>query len=84
MALPGYTLGNLLVPPNPQIPLCNTNPNGTIADPGTFGLSSYHPGGANVVLADGSVRFLKDSISSQTLWSLGSRAQGEVISSDAY
>jgi prepilin-type processing-associated H-X9-DG protein len=84
MALPGYTLGNLLVPPNPQVPLCNINPNGTIADPGTFGLSSYHPGGANILLCDGSVRFLKDSVNYQTLWSLGSRAQGEVVSSDAY
>jgi hypothetical protein len=33
---------------------------------------------------DGSVRFLKDSTNQQTLWALGSRAQGEVISSDQY
>jgi prepilin-type processing-associated H-X9-DG protein len=49
-----------------------------------FTLSSYHPGGCNVVMGDGSVRFLKDSISLPTLWALGSRAQGEVISADAF
>ena len=48
------------------------------------GLASYHSGGANVVLLDGSVRFLKDSISQQTLWALGSIAQGEIVSSDSY
>jgi prepilin-type processing-associated H-X9-DG protein len=53
-------------------------------DYGYFGLSSRHPGGCSVLMADGSVRFLKNSISQLTLWSLGSRAQGEVISSDAY
>ena len=84
MDLVGYTLGNLVVPPNPQVPNCNINSNGTLANPGTYGLSSYHPGGANTLFADGSVRFLKDSISYQTLWSLGSRAQGEIISSDSY
>jgi prepilin-type processing-associated H-X9-DG protein len=83
-ALVGYTLGNLIVPPNPKTPNCNINPTGTLANPGTYGLSSYHPGGANVLLADGSVRFLKDSISNQTLWALGSRAGGEVVSSDSY
>jgi prepilin-type processing-associated H-X9-DG protein len=82
MALVGYALGNLLLPPNPQVPYCNINPNGTLANPGTYGLSSYHPGGANTLFADSSVRFIKDSISYQTLWSVGSRAQGEVVSSD--
>jgi prepilin-type processing-associated H-X9-DG protein len=84
IAIVDYTMGNLLVPPNPQVPDCNINPNGTLANPGTYGLSSYHPGGANTLFADGSVRFLKDSISYQTLWSLASQAQGEVISSDSF
>jgi prepilin-type processing-associated H-X9-DG protein len=83
-ALVGYTMGNLIVPPDSKAPNCNVNPNGTIDDPGTYGLSSYHPGGANVLVADGSVRFLKDSVDNQTLWALGSRAGGEVISSDSY
>ena len=47
-------------------------------------MSSYHPGGANVAMVDGSVRFLKSSTSQTVVWALGSRAQGEVISADAY
>jgi hypothetical protein len=35
-------------------------------------------------MADGSVHFLKDSTNMLTVWALGSRAQGEVISADAY
>ena len=52
--------------------------------PGMYNLSSYHPGGANVAFADGSVRFLKSSMGMNIIWSLGSRAGGEVISSDSY
>jgi prepilin-type N-terminal cleavage/methylation domain-containing protein/prepilin-type processing-associated H-X9-DG protein len=51
---------------------------------GTGSPNSLHPGGVNVGFADGSVKFIKDSINSQTWWALGSRAYGEVISSDAY
>jgi prepilin-type N-terminal cleavage/methylation domain-containing protein/prepilin-type processing-associated H-X9-DG protein len=43
---------------------------------------SFHPSGANVVLADGSVRFLKDSISMLTLAKLITRSGGEVIGND--
>jgi prepilin-type processing-associated H-X9-DG protein len=46
--------------------------------------SSNHPGGANVCMADGHVQFIKSSVSFQTWWSLGTRARGEVISSDSY
>ena len=45
---------------------------------------SYHPGGVNVTMADGSVKFIKDSINLQTWMALGTRAGGEVISSDSY
>jgi prepilin-type processing-associated H-X9-DG protein len=43
------------------------------------GLSSFHPGGANAVFADGSVHFLKASITNPIIWALGSRARGEIV-----
>ena len=46
--------------------------------------SSQHPGGVNCAFADGSVHFIKNSISPPTWWALGSRNLGEVVSSDAY
>ena len=46
--------------------------------------TSNHPGGVNVGFADGSVKFIKDSINMQTWWALGTRSSGEIISSDAY
>ena len=49
-----------------------------------IGAASNHPGGCNVLFADGSVRFVKDSINRMTWWGLGTKGNGEVISSDAY
>lgn len=46
--------------------------------------NSHHPGGVNVCFADGSVRFMKDSVNVQTWWALGTRAGGEVVSADSY
>jgi prepilin-type processing-associated H-X9-DG protein len=45
---------------------------------------SYHPAGVNILLMDGSVRWVKNSINPLTWRALGTRASGEVISSDAY
>jgi prepilin-type N-terminal cleavage/methylation domain-containing protein/prepilin-type processing-associated H-X9-DG protein len=46
--------------------------------------SSKHPGGVNTAFADGSVRFIMSTVSSQTWVSLGTRNGGEVISGSAY
>jgi prepilin-type N-terminal cleavage/methylation domain-containing protein/prepilin-type processing-associated H-X9-DG protein len=43
-----------------------------------YGLYSFHTGGANVLLADGSVRFLAASLDIRVLCSLVTRAGGEV------
>ena len=46
--------------------------------------SSAHPGGVNVLAGDGSVRFVKNSVSVPAWRAFGSRAGGEVVSADAY
>ncbi len=45
---------------------------------------SHHPGGVNALFADGSVRFIKDSIAWSTWRGLGTVSGGEVISADSY
>jgi prepilin-type N-terminal cleavage/methylation domain-containing protein/prepilin-type processing-associated H-X9-DG protein len=45
---------------------------------------SYHPGGVNALLADGSVRFVKSTIDGMIWRALGTVGGGEVVSSDAY
>jgi len=76
--------------------LLNTNSD---TDSGLDDSSSFHPGGANLLFADGSVHFLRNILgdagvnpdgstrytpSSLIFQALGTRAQGEVISSDSY
>jgi prepilin-type N-terminal cleavage/methylation domain-containing protein/prepilin-type processing-associated H-X9-DG protein len=41
--------------------------------------TSAHPAGVNVCMADGSVKFAKDTISPTVWWGLGSRNQSEVF-----
>jgi prepilin-type processing-associated H-X9-DG protein len=48
-----------------------------------IGASSYHAGGVNVLLLDGSVRFVKSSVGLGTWNALGTRAMGEIVSADA-
>jgi prepilin-type processing-associated H-X9-DG protein len=45
---------------------------------------AFHPGGANLLFADGSVHFLKETINPFTMVALVTRAGGEIISSDSY
>jgi prepilin-type processing-associated H-X9-DG protein len=49
-----------------------------------FGCGSPHPGGFNALFADGSVRFLKNSINAMVLRALITRAGGEVVAADAF
>jgi len=51
---------------------------------GHIAARSTHSGGVNVAFADGSVRFVKDSINPITWRALGTRGGGEVVSSDSY
>ncbi|MHC5543672.1 DUF1559 family PulG-like putative transporter, partial [Singulisphaera rosea] len=45
---------------------------------------SFHPGGANILFGDGSVKFLKDSTNLVVLRGLVTPKGGEVISADAF
>jgi prepilin-type N-terminal cleavage/methylation domain-containing protein len=46
--------------------------------------SSYHPGGVNVAIGDGSVRFVKDGITLNAWRSLSTRNGGEILSGSDY
>ncbi len=82
--LVAYSMGSTLLPPNPQFTNCSAGGANTIDAPGMFNMSSFHPGGANMLMADGSVKFLKNSVNQQTLWNIGTRNYGEVVSADSY
>ena len=45
---------------------------------------SYHPGGVNALLGDGSVKFIKSTIDGNTWRALGTAQGGEVVSADTY
>ncbi|WP_165251144.1 DUF1559 domain-containing protein [Paludisphaera soli] len=83
----GYSMFNVLQTPNElRFNGCRFGCSGG-CDPSygySYGTSSNHSGGVNVAMGDGSVRFIKDSINRQTWWALGTRAGGEVVSSDSY
>ncbi len=83
----GSTLFNTIAPPNnPQYAWgsCQADPLDMWGLAGVRQRVQQPPGGANYCFVDGSVRFLKSSIDIRNYWSLGTRAGGEVISSDSY
>ena len=81
----GQSLFNTVVTPNLQQDQwtdCSSTNSTSLA---TYSnADSNHPGGVNTLFADGSVRFIKSSIAQTVWWALGTKAGGEVISSDSY
>ncbi len=51
---------------------------------GTGEAFGFHPGGANFLFGDGSVKFVKESVNIRIFASLITRGAGEVISADQY
>ncbi|QDV34819.1 DUF1559 domain-containing protein [Tautonia plasticadhaerens] len=84
----GMTIFHTLVPPNSKqfaFGSCRDDCAGCSPDAAVFtNAQSNHPGGVNVLMADGSVRFIKDTITWSTWWSLGTKANGETVSADQY
>jgi prepilin-type N-terminal cleavage/methylation domain-containing protein/prepilin-type processing-associated H-X9-DG protein len=78
---------NHTLPPNSPLYDCGTDQDTAAANNYSrahLAARSYHPGGVNVGFADGSVRFAKNSVNITTWNALGTRAGGEVVSSDSY
>ena len=81
---PNSTSPDVSWPGECQYPFQQNPPCTTAATIWYFGARSRHPGGVNVCMADGSVKFMKNAINLVT-WSALSTSQGnEVVSSDAY
>jgi prepilin-type processing-associated H-X9-DG protein len=84
----GMTLFNTIVPPTSSqytFTYCGLGfANNNATDQGYQNANSNHPGGANFLFADGGVRFIKSSIAIKTYWALGTKGNGEVVSSDSY
>jgi prepilin-type processing-associated H-X9-DG protein len=59
--------------PNQDITDCGNN------GAGFFKAASFHTGGVNVVMADGSVRFVRDSVNLPTWRAASTRAGSEVL-----
>jgi len=72
-----------IMAPNTQACLFSTGSSGS-SDNTMIGASSRHSGGVNVGFLDGSVKFVKNTVSNQAWWALATKAGGEVIGGDQY
>jgi prepilin-type processing-associated H-X9-DG protein len=86
-ALPNGACGTCAIPPNtgnkipdPDLGFATTAQRSRW--PTRYSFRSNHPGGLNFAMADGSVRFIRESIPLQTYRALATRAGGEVVSND--
>jgi len=71
-------VGTCAIPPNARQPSGQPYPNSEWQN--TYAFSSYHTGGVQFAMTDGSVRFIRDSISLQEYRALATRRSGEVVS----
>jgi prepilin-type processing-associated H-X9-DG protein len=83
----GFTLFNTVVTPNdPQFPLngCRLNVQAYYSSDSQniTPATSAHRNGVNTLMADGSVRFITDSISVATWRALGTKAKGDIADLD--
>ncbi len=83
----GMTLFNTVVPPNStqyRWGACKQGTGGAAEGMNYTNTSSNHSGGVNFLMGDGSVKFIKNSVSMTTYWSIGTRSNGEVIDASSF
>jgi len=81
----GYSMFNTVYPPNfTKWSACRMDCCAQAEHAHYQNANSNHSGGVNVLMSDGSVKFIKSSIGWNIWWGLGTRSLGEVISADSY
>ena len=81
----GYSLFNTVFPPNyTKWSACRMDCCAQAEHAHYQNANSNHAGGVNALFGDGSVKFIKSSISFPTWWALGTESMSEVVSSDSY
>jgi prepilin-type processing-associated H-X9-DG protein len=72
LTTPNFTAFNAFIPPNSKIPSADN------MNQGFYAVKSYHSGGVNLLLADGSVRFISETINYET-WKAAATIGGAEI-----
>ena len=84
----GMTLFQTIVTPNStqyRWNSCRSGCGGCSPDDSSYSnAQSNHSGGCNYLMGDGSVRFIKNTVSQQAYLAIGTRAGNEAVGSDAY
>jgi prepilin-type N-terminal cleavage/methylation domain-containing protein/prepilin-type processing-associated H-X9-DG protein len=76
----GQTVYNAVMTPNSK----NLDCSPWVTAIGYFTPRSDHPGGVNAVMADGSVKFIKDSVEQKVWWAINTARGSEVVSASDY
>jgi prepilin-type N-terminal cleavage/methylation domain-containing protein/prepilin-type processing-associated H-X9-DG protein len=78
-----FTRYTHVMPPNTWS--CDfTTSGGGLNIKGAHTATSRHPSGVNTLFCDGSAKFIKSSVNTNTWWALGTVSGGEVISADQF
>jgi prepilin-type processing-associated H-X9-DG protein len=71
---------NHVLTPNSRIPDCNSGPLSSGGGNGAYTARSYHPGGVNSAMADGSARFVSEDVDILVWRAISTRRGGEAQS----
>jgi prepilin-type N-terminal cleavage/methylation domain-containing protein/prepilin-type processing-associated H-X9-DG protein len=81
---PGHTLFNTVSVPGLKAHTWNSCSDSDLAHSLFNGTSSAHPGGTNILIADGSVKFFGENIAQPIWWALGTRSGGENLAEGSF